>query len=90
MAAQASGPKAQCLVDLGHHAPNEYRADRVAAHRSGRLAGFHFNDSKYGDHDLERDRSIPTAYFGCSTSWRSRRARRRRLHPAYMSTNPTT
>ncbi len=48
------GPKANCLVDLGHHAPNvniEMIVSRLA--RFGKLGGFHFNDSKYGDDDLD-------------------------------------
>ena len=51
--AQAAGPKASCLVDLGHHLPNaniEQIVSRLAM--VGRLGGFHFNDSKYGDDDL--------------------------------------
>ena len=54
MAAQALGPKACCLVDLGHHAPN-VNIEQVVARliRAGKLAGFHFNDSKYGDDDLD-------------------------------------
>ena len=48
------GPKASCLVDLGHHAPTvniEMIVSRLA--RFGKLGGFHFNDSKYGDDDLD-------------------------------------
>src|SRR5271166_6118937 len=54
MAAQALGPKAVCLVDLGHHAPN-VNIEQIVARliRVGKLAGFHFNDSKYGDDDLD-------------------------------------
>jgi L-rhamnose isomerase/sugar isomerase len=51
--AQAAGPKARCLVDIGHHLPNtnvEQVVSRIAM--TGRLGGFHFNDSKYGDDDL--------------------------------------
>ncbi|MBA2608232.1 MAG: sugar isomerase, partial [Actinobacteria bacterium] len=51
--AQAAGDRCKCLVDLGHHLPNtniEQVVSRVAA--TGRLGGFHFNDSKYGDDDL--------------------------------------
>jgi L-rhamnose isomerase / sugar isomerase len=51
--ADAAGPKARCLVDLGHHLPNtniEQIVSRLAM--TGRLGGFHFNDSKYGDDDL--------------------------------------
>lgn len=54
MAAQTLGPKAFCLVDLGHHAPN-VNIEQIVARliRAGKLAGFHFNDSKYGDDDLD-------------------------------------
>jgi len=54
MAAQALCPKAYCLVDLGHHAPN-VNIEQIVARliRAGKLAGFHFNDSKYGDDDLD-------------------------------------
>jgi L-rhamnose isomerase/sugar isomerase len=54
MAAEALGPKAYCLVDLGHHAPN-VNIEQIVARliRAGKLAGFHFNDSKYGDDDLD-------------------------------------
>jgi L-rhamnose isomerase/sugar isomerase len=51
--AQGAGPNARCLVDLGHHLPNtniEQVVSRLAM--VGRLGGFHFNDSKYGDDDL--------------------------------------
>lgn len=51
--AQAAGPRASCLVDLGHHLPGcniEQVVSRLAM--VGRLGGFHFNDSKYGDDDL--------------------------------------
>jgi L-rhamnose isomerase / sugar isomerase len=51
--AQGTGDRAACLVDLGHHLPNtniEQIVSRLAM--VGRLGGFHFNDSKYGDDDL--------------------------------------
>jgi L-rhamnose isomerase / sugar isomerase len=51
--AQAAGARARCLVDLGHHLPNtnvEQIVSRLAM--TGRLGGFHFNDSAYGDDDL--------------------------------------
>ncbi|OWY59523.1 sugar isomerase, partial [cyanobacterium TDX16] len=51
--AQATGERARCLVDLGHHLPNanvEQVVSRLAM--VGRLGGFHFNDSAYGDDDL--------------------------------------
>ncbi len=47
------GPKAFCLVDLGHHLPNTNIEQIVATLLwAGKLGGFHFNDSKYGDDDL--------------------------------------
>ncbi len=51
--ANALGPKAFTLVDLGHHLPNTNIEQIVATLMSqGKLGGFHFNDSKYGDDDL--------------------------------------
>ncbi|MEM8893967.1 MAG: sugar isomerase, partial [Bacteroidota bacterium] len=47
------GDKAKTLVDLGHHLPNTNIEQIVAILlHEGRLGGFHFNDSKYGDDDL--------------------------------------
>lgn len=64
MAAQELGPKAQCLVDLGHHAPNVNIEQIVARlHRVGKLGGFHFNDSKYGDDDLDSGSINPHQLF---------------------------
>ncbi|MBI5255519.1 MAG: L-rhamnose catabolism isomerase [Burkholderiales bacterium] len=63
-AATALGPQAQCLVDLGHHAPNvniELIVARLVA--AGKLAGFHFNDSKYGDDDLDAGSVSPYRLF---------------------------
>ena len=64
MAAQALGPKAFCLVDLGHHAPN-VNIEQIVARliRVGKLAGFHFNDSKYGDDDLDAGSIDPFRLF---------------------------
>src|SRR5467141_73167 len=63
-AAQQLGPKAQCLVDLGHHAPNVNIEQIVARlHRFGKLGGFHFNDSKYGDDDLDSGSINPHQRF---------------------------
>ncbi|WP_310461414.1 L-rhamnose catabolism isomerase [Sphaerotilus sp.] len=64
LAASSLGPKAQCLVDLGHHAPNvniELIVARLIA--AGKLAGFHFNDSKYGDDDLDAGSVSPYRLF---------------------------
>lgn len=47
------GDKAYTLVDLGHHLPNANIEQIVALLlNEGKLGGFHFNDSKYGDDDL--------------------------------------
>jgi len=64
MAAQALGPKARCLVDLGHHAPGANIEQIVARlRRAGKLGGFHFNDSKYGDDDLDAGAIDPFRLF---------------------------
>jgi L-rhamnose isomerase/sugar isomerase len=48
------GPKAYTLVDLGHHLPNANIEQIVSLLlMEGKLGGFHFNDSKYGDDDLD-------------------------------------
>ena len=64
MTAQELGPKAQCLVDLGHHAPN-VNIEMIVARliRAGKLGGFHFNDSKYGDDDLDSGTVEPFRLF---------------------------
>lgn len=47
------GSKAYTLVDLGHHLPNANIEQIVSILlMEGKLGGFHFNDSKYGDDDL--------------------------------------
>lgn len=47
------GPRAYTLVDLGHHLPNANIEQIVSLLlMEGKLGGFHFNDSKYGDDDL--------------------------------------
>jgi len=62
--AQQLGEKAQCLVDLGHHAPN-VNVEMIVARliQAGKLAGFHFNDSKYGDDDLDAGSIKPFELF---------------------------
>ena len=64
MTAQAMGPQAQCLVDLGHHAPN-VNIEMIVARliKAGKLGGFHFNDSKYGDDDLDSGTIEPFRLF---------------------------
>jgi len=64
LAAQQLGPQARCLIDLGHHAPNVNIEQIVARlHRFGKLGGFHFNDSKYGDDDLDSGSINPHQLF---------------------------
>lgn len=62
--AQELGDQAQCLVDLGHHAPN-VNIEMIVARlmRFGKLGGFHFNDSKYGDDDLDTGAIDPYRLF---------------------------
>jgi L-rhamnose isomerase/sugar isomerase len=64
LAAQNLGPKARCLVDLGHHAPNT-NIEMIVARlvHAQKLAGFHFNDSKYGDDDLDSGSINPFQLF---------------------------
>ena len=64
LTAQELGPKAQCLVDLGHHAPN-VNIEMIVARliHAGKLGGFHFNDSKYGDDDLDSGTIDPFRLF---------------------------
>jgi len=62
--AQQLGEKAKCLVDLGHHAPN-VNIEMIVARLTqfGKLGGFHFNDSKYGDDDLDTGSIDPYRLF---------------------------
>jgi L-rhamnose isomerase/sugar isomerase len=86
MAAQALGPKAHCLVDLGHHAPN-VNIEQIVARliRAGTLAGFHFNDSKYGDDDLDTGSIDPFRLFRVFNELVDARAREAPgFDPAYM------
>jgi L-rhamnose isomerase / sugar isomerase len=64
MAALHLGEKAKCLVDLGHHAPNT-NIEQIVARliHTKKLAGFHFNDSKYGDDDLDAGSIEPFRLF---------------------------
>jgi L-rhamnose isomerase/sugar isomerase len=58
------GDRAFSLVDLGHHAPN-VNIEMIVARliQFGKLAGFHFNDSKYGDDDLDAGSIKPFQLF---------------------------
>ncbi|MEM6665328.1 MAG: L-rhamnose catabolism isomerase [Pseudomonadota bacterium] len=64
LAAQELGPKAWCLVDLGHHAPT-VNIEQIVARliHAKKLGGFHFNDSKYGDDDLDSGAIDPFRLF---------------------------
>lgn len=64
MLANACGDKAYTLVDLGHHLPNSNIEQIVSVLMlKGKLGGFHFNDSKYGDDDLTVGSIKPYALF---------------------------
>lgn len=56
--------KAFTLVDLGHHLPNANIEQIVSLLlMEGKLGGFHFNDSKYGDDDLTAGSMKPYQLF---------------------------
>jgi L-rhamnose isomerase/sugar isomerase len=58
------GPKAFTLVDLGHHLANANIEQIVSLLlMESKLAGFHFNDSKYGDDDLTAGSIKPYQLF---------------------------
>jgi L-rhamnose isomerase / sugar isomerase len=58
------GDRAFSLVDLGHHAPN-VNVEMIVARliHFGKLGGFHFNDSHYGDDDLDAGSAKPFQLF---------------------------
>lgn len=84
--AQTLGPKAFCLVDLGHHAPNtniEMIVSRLIQFK--KLGGFHFNDSKYGDDDLDAGSIDPYRLFLVFNELVDAEARgAENFHPAHM------
>ncbi|WP_294644172.1 L-rhamnose catabolism isomerase [uncultured Aureimonas sp.] len=85
MTAMELGPKAFCLVDLGHHAPNvniEQIVSRLI--HAGKLGGFHFNDSKYGDDDLDAGSIDPFRLFLVFNELVEAGTRLDALHPSYM------
>jgi len=83
--AKELGDKAMCLVDLGHHAPNvniEMIVSRLA--QFGKLGGFHFNDSKYGDDDLDAGAIDPYRLFLVFNELVDIEGRDADFHPAHM------
>ncbi|MCC7463789.1 MAG: L-rhamnose catabolism isomerase [Gammaproteobacteria bacterium] len=85
LAAQSLGPQAFCLVDLGHHAPN-VNIEMIVARliHAGRLGGFHFNDSKYGDDDLDAGSIDPYRLFLVFNELVDAAWRQVPLQPAHM------
>ncbi|MET3926251.1 L-rhamnose catabolism isomerase [Devosia sp. 2618] len=83
--AKELGDKAYCLVDLGHHAPNvniEMIVSRLA--QFGKLGGFHFNDSKYGDDDLDAGAIDPYRLFLVFNELVDIETNDADFHPAHM------
>jgi L-rhamnose isomerase/sugar isomerase len=62
--ARELGDRAFSLVDLGHHGPN-VNIEMIVARliQFGKLGGFHFNDSQYGDDDLDAGSVKPFQLF---------------------------
>lgn len=86
LAAMHLGPKCKSLVDLGHHAPNvniEMIVSRLIQFK--KLGGFHFNDSKYGDDDLDSGSLHPYQQFLIFNELVDAQARQQEgFDPAYM------
>jgi len=64
LCAREVGERCLSLVDLGHHAPN-VNIEQIVAQliRLRALGGFHFNDSKFGDDDLDAGSIKPFQLF---------------------------
>jgi L-rhamnose isomerase / sugar isomerase len=64
LCARQVGDRCLSLVDLGHHAPN-VNIEQIVARlvQLGGLGGFHFNDSKFGDDDLDAGSIKPFQLF---------------------------
>ena len=62
--AKAAGPRAQVLVDTGHHLPGQ-NIEHIVSFLSdeGMLGGFHFNDRHYADDDLTMGSIDPYRIF---------------------------
>lgn len=85
LAAKETGERCLSLVDLGHHAPNvniEMIVSRLA--QFGKLGGFHFNDSKYGDDDLDSGSINPYQLFLIFNELTDIRAQDPSYRPFYM------
>jgi len=85
LAAKETGERCLSLVDLGHHAPNvniEMIVSRLA--QFGKLGGFHFNDSKYGDDDLDSGSINPYQLFLIFNELTDIRAQDSSYSPFYM------
>ena len=80
------GERAWSLVDLGHHAPN-VNVELIVARliHFGKLGGFHFNDSQYGDDDLDAGSVKPFQLFLIFNELvDAERSRVKGFAPAYM------
>ena len=93
MAAAGAGPEG--LLPRRSRPPcaeRQHRADRRAADPRGKLAGFHFNDSKYGDDDLDAGSIDPFRLFRVFNELvdAGRAGRRRASIPPTCSTSRTT
>jgi L-rhamnose isomerase/sugar isomerase len=86
LVAKELGEKARCLIDLGHHAPSVNIEQIVARlHAFDKLGGFHFNDSKYGDDDLDSGSINPHQLFLVFNELViAEQDRRHGFDPAYM------
>ncbi len=85
LAAKEIGERCKSLVDLGHHAPNvniEMIVARLA--QFGKLGGFHFNDSKYGDDDLDSGSINPYQLFLVFNELVEEELRNESFAPFYM------
>ena len=84
--ARELGDRAWSLVDLGHHAPN-VNVELIVARliQFGKLGGFHFNDSQYGDDDLDAGSVKPFQLFLIFNELvDAERSRVKGFSPAYM------
>ena len=84
--ARELGDRAFSLVDLGHHAPN-VNVEMIVARliQFGKLGGFHFNDSQYGDDDLDAGSVKPFQLFLIFNELvDAERSACRDFRPAYM------